>query len=170
MIAFWPACVQQIGGLAVLSSYSSYFAQTAGFADPFLFSLLLSLVALATTVIEAGLIDLLGRRMLFLIAAVSTWSMCIIVGGLGLAPNKSHSVNQLVVSDGLNEPPLTPAVLLPHVAPGLDVDRESGLGVCRRNRLVTIESQDGWHRRSRWSLLGPGLQHDNVGGACCSGR
>ena len=90
--------MQQIGGLAVLSSYASYFAQTAGFADPFLFSLLLSLVALATTIIEASLIDLLGRRSLFLIAAVATWCFTLIVGGIGLAPNKSYSVNQLVVS------------------------------------------------------------------------
>lgn len=98
LIAFWPAFVQQIGGLAVLSSYSSYFAQTAGFADPFLFSLLLSLVALACTVIEASLIDLIGRRSLFLIGAVSVWVTCMIVGSLDLVPNKSYAVNQLVVS------------------------------------------------------------------------
>ena len=98
LIAFWPAFVQQIGGLAVLSSYSSYFAQTAGFADPFLFSLLLSLVALACTVIEASLIDLIGRRSLFLIGAVSVWVTCMIVGGMDLVPNRSYAVNQLVVS------------------------------------------------------------------------
>lgn len=98
LIAFWPAFVQQIGGLAVLSSYASYFAQTAGFADPFLFSLLLALVGLVATVIEASLIDMLGRRILFLIAACSVWTICIIVGGLGLMPSRSYSVNQLVVS------------------------------------------------------------------------
>ena len=48
--------------------------------------------------IEASLIDLLGRRMLFLIAAVSTWCFTLIVGGVGLAPDKSNAVNKLVVS------------------------------------------------------------------------
>ena len=104
LIAFWPAFVQQIGGLAVLSSYSSYFAQTAGFADPFMFSLLLSLVALACTVIEASLIDLIGRRSLFLIGAVSVWVTCMVVGGLGIMPERSHAVNQVVVSPPLSRP------------------------------------------------------------------
>lgn len=106
----------------MLSSYSSYFAQTAGFADPFLFSLLLSLVALATTVIEASLIDLLGRRMLFLIAAVSTWCFCLVVGGIGLAPNKSHAVNQLVVGHTSLASAHLPAVLFLDVAIGFDSD------------------------------------------------
>lgn len=99
LIAFWPAFVQQISGLAVLSSYSSYFAKVAGFADPFLFSLLLALVALACTVVEASLIDLIGRRSLFLIGAVSVWMMCMIVGGLGLIAeaDRTYSINQLIL-------------------------------------------------------------------------
>ena len=99
LIAFWPAFVQQISGLAVLSSYSSYFAKVAGFADPFLFSLLLALVALACTVVEASLIDLIGRRSLFLIGAVSVWLMCMVVGGLGLIAeaDRTYSINQLIV-------------------------------------------------------------------------
>ncbi|WWC64295.1 uncharacterized protein I303_106905 [Kwoniella dejecticola CBS 10117] len=97
LIAFWPACVQQIGGLAVLSSYSSYFAQQAGFGDPFLFSLLLALVAIVCTLVEASLIDLIGRRSLFLIGTITVWVMCMVVGGLGLMTNRSASVNKLVL-------------------------------------------------------------------------
>ncbi|WWC97802.1 hypothetical protein V866_004689 [Kwoniella sp. B9012] len=101
LIAFWPACVQQIGGLAVLSNYSSYFAQQAGFGDPFLFSLLLALVAIVCTLVEASLIDLIGRRSLFLLGAVTSWIMCMVVGGLGIMSNRSATVNRLVLAFSL---------------------------------------------------------------------
>ena len=57
----------------------------------------LRLVAIACTFIEAALIDVIGRRNLFLIGSVGVWTMCMVVGGMGLAPNRSNSVNQLVL-------------------------------------------------------------------------
>ncbi|WVQ82451.1 hypothetical protein IAT38_004580 [Cryptococcus sp. DSM 104549] len=103
LIAFFPAAVQQITGLAVLSNYSSYFAQltkaeqVAGFADPFVFSLLLAIVGIAITVLIALFTDFIGRRAIFLGAVVVTWCVLLIVGGMGLIKDKSDSINKLVL-------------------------------------------------------------------------
>lgn len=97
LIAFMPSAVQQLGGLAVLSSYSSYFAQVAGFADPFLYSLLLALAALLIVVISAFITDKTGRRTLFLTYITVTWCMGWIIGGMGLIKNPTHATNSLVL-------------------------------------------------------------------------
>nr|XP_031857210.1 uncharacterized protein CI109_007374 [Kwoniella shandongensis]KAA5524282.1 hypothetical protein CI109_007374 [Kwoniella shandongensis] len=97
LIAFFPAAVQQISGLAILSNYASYFAQVAGFADPFVFSLLLALVGILITLLIALFTDFIGRRVIFLGGVSVTWLMLIIVGGMGLVPNKSQSLNKLVL-------------------------------------------------------------------------
>jgi MFS family permease len=56
-----------------------------------------SLVALACTVIEASLIDLIGRRNLFLGGAIGCWTMCLIVGCMSLPVNKSSAINSLTL-------------------------------------------------------------------------
>ena len=101
LIAFMPSAVQQIGGLAVLSNYSSYFAQTAGFADPFLYSLLLALSALVMVVACAFLTDKSGRRSLFLIAVTGSWVISWIIGGMGLAKHRTKAINALVLTFSL---------------------------------------------------------------------
>lgn len=169
LIAFWPAFVQQISGLAVLSSYSSYFARVAGFADPFLFSLLLALVALACTVIEASLIDLIGRRSLFLLGAVSVWVMCMVVGGLGLVADsdRTYAVNQLVVCALPPNSTLTSCtlsdvdlvVLLSCVADGIDPTREPWMGIRGRDRVITTPSQNCRSSSRRRCLPRTGIQH-----------
>lgn len=125
-IAFWPAFTQQMTGLAVVSLHSDARHRSNQAAIKLLELLCVCrrlhrrihvlpptlvrdqqrcsgvpltrrLVALAATVIEAVLIDFVGRRMLFLGGIVATWMMLMIVGGLGLIPDKSYSLNQLVV-------------------------------------------------------------------------
>ncbi|GFZ46073.1 hypothetical protein JCM24511_04319 [Saitozyma sp. JCM 24511] len=71
--------------------------EIAGFADPFLFSLLLAICAIIVTVLQALTTDLVGRRTLFLGSVVVTWVVLLIVGGMGLIPNKSAALNKLVV-------------------------------------------------------------------------
>ncbi|OWT36126.1 sugar transporter [Cryptococcus neoformans Bt1] len=97
LVAFYPAAIQQMSGLAVLSNYSSYFAQVAGFSDPFVFSLLLAIVGIIITILICLTTDFIGRRAIFLGAVVVTWCMLIIVGGMGLIKNPSHGTNQLVL-------------------------------------------------------------------------
>ena len=97
LIAFMPSAVQQIGGLTVLSNYASYFAQTAGFADPFLYSLLLAVSALVMVIACAFITDKSGRRSLFLLAITGQWVVSWVIGGIGLVPNRSKPVNSLVL-------------------------------------------------------------------------
>lgn len=97
LIAFMPSAVQQIGGLTVLSNYASYFAQTAGFADPFLYSLLLAVSALVMVIACAFITDKSGRRRLFLFAVTGQWVVSWVIGGMGLAPQKTKAINGLVL-------------------------------------------------------------------------
>lgn len=92
-----PAAFQQLSGLAVLSSYSSYFAQQAGFADPFTFSLLLAMIGLVITIIGAFILDWVGRRSMFLGSVIGTWICLMIIGGIGLMANRTYSLNQFVL-------------------------------------------------------------------------
>lgn len=97
LIAFMPSAVQQIGGLTVLSNYSSYFAQVAGFANPFLYSLLLAVSALVMVIACAFLTDKTGRRTLFLCAVTGSWVICWVIGGMGLIKNPTKATNGLVL-------------------------------------------------------------------------
>jgi hypothetical protein len=65
--------------------------------DPWL-KLLLSICAIIVTILQALTTDQIGRRALFLGSVVITWIMLLIVGGMGLVPNKSAALNKLVVS------------------------------------------------------------------------
>ncbi|RSH90015.1 hypothetical protein EHS25_001348 [Saitozyma podzolica] len=95
LVAFFPPATQQISGLAVLSNYASYFAQVAGFADPFMFTVLLSLVSIGSTIVAFFMTDFVGRRATFLFGVVGTWSCLMIVGGLGLIKAPSLADNKL---------------------------------------------------------------------------
>lgn len=57
-----------------------------------------SICAIIVTVLQALTTDLVGRRTLFLGSVVVTWVVLLIVGGMGLIPNKSAALNKLVVS------------------------------------------------------------------------
>lgn len=82
----------------MLSAYSSYFAQLADFADPFVFTMLLSIVAILITLVAAVLVDFIGRRTLFLWSVGIVWCNLLIIGGIGLMPMpRKNSINQLTV-------------------------------------------------------------------------
>ncbi|KAK8853025.1 hypothetical protein IAR55_003726 [Kwoniella newhampshirensis] len=97
LVAFFPPATQQISDLSVLSNYASYFAQVAGFADPFLFSLLLALVSIGITVVAFFVTDIIGRRALFLSGVVGTWSCLMIVGGMGLIRHPTLKDNKVTL-------------------------------------------------------------------------
>lgn len=97
LIAFWPSAVQQIGGLAILSNYSSYFAQSAGFADAFLYSVLLAVAGVVMVIACAFITDKSGRRSLFLMAVFGQWVLTWVIGGMGLLKNATHASNSLVL-------------------------------------------------------------------------
>lgn len=53
---------QQVGGNALISTYSTYFFQLAGLADPFQATMIQNCVALIAIIIYFVAIDRIGRR------------------------------------------------------------------------------------------------------------
>ena len=49
------------------------------------------------TIIGAFVVDMIGRRTLFIVAISSTWACLMIIGGLGLVAQPTDSVNKLTV-------------------------------------------------------------------------
>jgi hypothetical protein len=60
--------------------------------------LAVSVVAILITVVGAFATDFIGRRTLFLSAALVTWCSLLVVGGMGFIHDPSSSIKQLVVS------------------------------------------------------------------------
>lgn len=118
-----------IGNLAKtpkLSNYSSYFAQLANFADPFLFTVLLAIVAIIITLLAAVATDFIGRRTLFIGATLVIWCCLMIIGGLGLMKERSHAINQLAVSGSNCKVPShhsRAGLFLPRLAHGIHCPR-----------------------------------------------
>ncbi|GFZ52130.1 hypothetical protein JCM24511_09903 [Saitozyma sp. JCM 24511] len=55
-------CSQQLGGVTLIYSYSTYFFQLAGLQDPFLASLVQNLIGLAAVIVFTFTVDKIGRR------------------------------------------------------------------------------------------------------------
>ncbi|KAF2166608.1 hypothetical protein M409DRAFT_36703 [Zasmidium cellare ATCC 36951] len=62
IIASWPKITQQLVGLSVFNTYSTYFFQNSGFKDPFLVTVILGCVQLLSMLITATTTDAFGRR------------------------------------------------------------------------------------------------------------
>jgi len=72
----------QLGGLAIISTYSTYFFALAGLDDPFLGSLILSCVNLAAVLLWALSTDKIGRRTTVLPCQTLLCFILFVVGGL----------------------------------------------------------------------------------------
>ena len=72
----------QLGGLAIIATYSTYFFSLAGLSDPFLGSLILSIVNLAAVLIWSLTTDKLGRRTILLPCQTFLCFVLFTVGGL----------------------------------------------------------------------------------------
>ncbi|WVW83082.1 hypothetical protein I302_105100 [Kwoniella bestiolae CBS 10118] len=67
LIGSWPKVLQQFVGLSVFSSYSAYFFSLAGNKDAFLVTVILGCCSLASVILDALLVDKIGRRRMTLI-------------------------------------------------------------------------------------------------------
>ncbi|KAK5053225.1 hypothetical protein LTR84_002199 [Exophiala bonariae] len=76
------AVTQQLCGLAIISTYSTYFFSLAGLDDPFLGSVILSCCNLLAVLLWAGSVDKLGRRTIINTCQTATCGILFIVGGL----------------------------------------------------------------------------------------
>lgn len=78
---------QQVGGNALISTYSTYFFQLAGLADPFTATMIQNCVALIAIIFYFVVIDRVGRRLptctVYAILTVALW----IIGGLYYIPS-----------------------------------------------------------------------------------
>lgn len=72
----------QLGGLSIISTYSTYFFSLAGLEDPFLGSLILSCVNLLAVLLWAVTSDKLGRRSILLPCQTFLCFVLFTVGGL----------------------------------------------------------------------------------------
>ena len=102
LIACWPKVTQQFVGLSVFNSYATYvsplrrpgspqFFQTAGFADPFLITVILSCVQIISMIITMFLVDIWGRRPLVVYGYFLTVLADLGMGATGLYPISSGS-------------------------------------------------------------------------------
>jgi len=76
------AVTQQFAGLAIISTYSSYFFSLAGLADPFLGSLILSCVNTMALIVWVLSVDKLGRRWFVAVGQTIAVFSCFTVGAL----------------------------------------------------------------------------------------
>lgn len=76
------AVCQQFAGLAIISTYNTYFFSLVGMEDPFLGTLILSCVALLAITLWALSADRLGRRMIVNVCETCVVVICFIVGAL----------------------------------------------------------------------------------------
>lgn len=67
LIGSWPKVLQQFVGMSVFSNYSTYFFQLAGNPNPFLATIYLGCVSLLSCILDALLVDRIGRRRMTLI-------------------------------------------------------------------------------------------------------
>ncbi|KIN08770.1 hypothetical protein OIDMADRAFT_48613 [Oidiodendron maius Zn] len=76
------AVCQQLGGLAIISTYSTYFFSLAGLADPFLGTVILSCCNLLAVMLWSFSTDKFGRRLIINTCQTFVCLILFIVGGL----------------------------------------------------------------------------------------
>ncbi|ORY58349.1 sugar transporter [Leucosporidium creatinivorum] len=96
LIACWPKCCQQLTGLSLVNSYSTYFFSLAGNKDPFRVTVILACVQIAS-IIAVSLYTDTGRRQAtvwgYAIAAVSVLA----IGIIGTQNYTSSALGSLLI-------------------------------------------------------------------------
>ncbi|WVW82736.1 hypothetical protein I302_104747 [Kwoniella bestiolae CBS 10118] len=97
IIAAWPKIIQQMVGLSVFNSYSTYFFQLAGNKNPFLVTVILGCVQLLAMIITASLTDAIGRRPLTVYPYGITSLSVLALGIIGCFDYSSKSLGSLLI-------------------------------------------------------------------------
>lgn len=97
-IAIITMFFQQSTGQAFVSQYAVVFYQQQGVSDPFLMSVIGSVVALICTIIASLLVDAMGRRPLLCIGGTSMAFFIFMVGGIGTIQEPSANMKNLLVA------------------------------------------------------------------------
>ncbi|KAJ6027072.1 general substrate transporter [Penicillium canescens] len=83
LTALWTITAQQFTGLALFSTFGTYFFQQAGLPDPFSIKAITTSLQIVTVIAAVFLVDRLGRRLMACIATTLMWLTCLVVGILG---------------------------------------------------------------------------------------
>ncbi|KAH8585911.1 general substrate transporter [Bisporella sp. PMI_857] len=97
IIAGWPKITQQLVGLTVFNTYSTYFFQYAGNKNPFLVTVILCSVQLLSMILTALLTDSVGRRPLTVYPYGVTVVSVLCLGIVGCFDYTSKAISSLVV-------------------------------------------------------------------------
>jgi MFS family permease len=92
LTAAWTITGQQFLGLALFSTYGTYFFQQAGLADPFQVKCITVSLQIVTVVAAVFGVDKFGRRMMACCATTTMWVACVVVGIIGVAPTSSGTI------------------------------------------------------------------------------
>jgi len=87
IVSWLPLQFQGLGGLSFVLSYTTYFFQLAGVANPFLGNVIVKCIQLSAQVVSWYNIEKFGRRPLLLIGGAGMILMCAAIAGVGTAPN-----------------------------------------------------------------------------------
>jgi MFS family permease len=97
LIGSWPKVLQQFVGMSVFSNYSTYFFQLAGNQNPFLATIYLTAVSLLSTVLDALLVDRIGRRRMTLIGFGGACSGVLLLAIIGCFDYKNATLGTVLV-------------------------------------------------------------------------
>ena len=96
LTALWTLMTQQFIGLTLFASYSSYFFQQSGIAEPFQATSITGAIKIASGIAMIFLADTYGRRNLSCGGSTLCWFSCVAIGILGVTPRVDAS-NYLLV-------------------------------------------------------------------------
>ncbi|KAF4496388.1 General alpha-glucoside permease [Fusarium agapanthi] len=118
--AMWTIVAQQFLGLALFSSFGTYFFQQAGLADPFQIKAITTSVQIIVVILAVFGVDKFGRRRMACCDTSLMWISCLIVGIIGVAPQSGASAYVFVLfacswTSANSVTGLIMSVLTPHV-------------------------------------------------------
>ena len=96
MISCWVLVGQQVLGLTLYSTYSSYFFQLAGLADPFLGTVIKNTISLCSLFVIVAVVEKVGRRNIACSCLSLQWLANFGIGILSLVPVNKNRNNALI--------------------------------------------------------------------------
>ncbi|WOO84104.1 High-affinity glucose transporter HXT2 [Vanrija pseudolonga] len=101
LIGCYPKVLQQFAGLALFTSYATYFFQLAGNKDPFNVTLILTCVGWASVLLDAALVDVIGRRRMTLIGFSGACTGVLIMAIIGCFQYENAKLGAVLVFGGV---------------------------------------------------------------------
>lgn len=101
LIGSWPKVLQQFIGLSVFSNYQAYFFQLAGNPNAFQVTLITSCTGLVAVLLDASLVDKIGRRRMTLFGFGGALVGVIMIAIIGCFNYESSQLGAVLVFAGV---------------------------------------------------------------------